>query len=69
VVSSARIVYTSHPGITLEQASDTRACVWAFVFQCYESKKNPAAGQSVRGDSDGTKTKEDSAYAEIIPRA
>jgi hypothetical protein len=49
-----------------KKASDARARAWAFVFQCYEAKKNPAAGPSRRGE-DGTETKEDSAYAHRIP--
>ena len=57
----------SRSDFTPEEARDVRARVWAFVFRCYESKKNPAAGQGVRGDSDGTETKEDSAYGCIIP--
>jgi hypothetical protein len=68
-MSKAQIVHVLSPNITPEQARDDRAHAWAFVFRCYDSKKNPAAGQSVRGDSDGTETKEDSACAGIIPRA
>jgi hypothetical protein len=49
-----------------DSAGDVRARAWAFAFRCYESKKNPAAGLSVRGDSDGTKTTEDSADEPII---
>ena len=56
----------SRSDFTPEEARDVRAHVWAFVFQCYETK-NPAAGQGVRGDSDGTDTKEDSAYGCSIP--
>jgi hypothetical protein len=63
-----RIVCVSHKSLTPEQGRDVRVRVWAFVFRCYESKKNPAAGQSMRGDSDGTENKESSACASIIPR-
>ena len=63
-----RIICVSHKSLTPDQACDARARAWAFVFRCYESKKNPAAGESVRGNSDGTMNKEDSACASIIPR-
>jgi len=67
-MASLRTTVKATPGITEEQACDARARAWAFIFRCYESKTNPAAGKSVRGDSDGTETKEVSACASIIPR-
>jgi hypothetical protein len=65
--SSPKVTLVPTHGISPEQARDARARAWLFVFRCYESRKNPAAGQSVRGNSDGTETKEDSAYGSIIP--
>ena len=55
-------------GTTPEEARDARARAWAFVFRCYESKKNPAASQSVRGNSDGTANKEHFACEYSTPR-
>ena len=49
-------------GISPEEAQDVRARAWRFVFECYEAKKNPAAGQSGQGLSDATETKEDATY-------
>jgi hypothetical protein len=56
------------PIVSPEQTREVRARAWAFVFRCYEAKKNPATGPSGRGDPDGTKIKEDSASDRIIPR-
>ena len=64
---TSRAVLRPYPGITPEQASDIRAACWAYVFRCYESRKNPAAGPSERGEHDGT-TKEDSANVSIVPK-
>jgi hypothetical protein len=62
-MSSVRIDYASRPDITLEQARDTRARAWAFIFDCHAKKKAARHG----GPDDGTKIKEDSADASIIP--
>ena len=64
--TDTEIIVKRTPGLTPEQARDARARTWAFAFRCYESKKNPAAGKGVGGDSDGTETKEDSACASIM---
>ena len=48
-MNSTRIVYTSCPDLTLEQARDARARAWKFIFDTYRKK---AAGQ------DNTKTKQ-----------
>jgi hypothetical protein len=63
-----RSVQRSLSIVSSEQTREVRARAWAFVFRCYETKKNPATGPSGRGDSDGTKIKEDSASDRIIPR-
>ena len=66
--NTPHIVVRMTPGIAPQEARAARARVWAFVFRCYESKKNAAAVQSVRSDFDGTENKENSAGASIIPR-
>jgi hypothetical protein len=43
-MSSVRIVYTSCPDITPEQARDARARAWKFIFDTYRKK---AAGQEL----------------------
>ena len=50
-----------------DSVREVRARAWAFAFRCYESKKNPAAVPSARGDSDGTTIKGDSADVFILP--
>ena len=34
-----RLFQRLHPGVTSEQARDARARAWAFVFECWETKK------------------------------
>jgi hypothetical protein len=60
-----RVVLHPNVGSSSVQARDARARAWAYVFRCHESKKNPAAGPSVRGETDG-KAKSDSADVPII---
>jgi hypothetical protein len=43
--STPRLMSKPIPGITPEQARDTRARAWVYIFHCYEAKKNPAAVQ------------------------
>jgi hypothetical protein len=50
-----------------EQARDVRARAWAFIFDCHARKK-AAAHSPDNGPDDGTKFKEDSADASIIPK-
>jgi len=66
-MDNARVVHRLNPNISPERGREARARAWAFAFRCYESNKNPATGPSERGDSDGTKVKEDSASDRIIP--
>ena len=67
-MSESRIVYTPHPEATPETEASALASVYRFLLDCHaKAKKNPAAGQSMRGDSDGTEIKEDSARASSIP--
>jgi hypothetical protein len=37
--SSSHIIVTPAPGITPEQARDTRSRAWAYVFECWDAKK------------------------------
>jgi hypothetical protein len=41
----------------LQDARDTRARAWSYVFECYRKKEATRPG----GPNDGTKSKEDSA--------
>ena len=34
-----RLFQRLHPGVTSEQARDVRARAWAFVFECWHTKK------------------------------
>ena len=62
------ITIRSDPGFPPDLSHEVvRARAWAYVFRCYEAKKNPAADQSVRGDSDETEGEEDSANVPILP--
>ena len=38
-MSSARIVHSSLPDATPEQARDARARAWAYVFSCWHAKQ------------------------------
>jgi hypothetical protein len=62
-----RSVLHQDPDISTEQVRDARARAWAFVFRCYQSKENPAAGPSERGDNDGKAKGGDSADGYILP--
>jgi hypothetical protein len=63
-----RIEYERLSGITYEQELEILAEIYRLALESYRKRKeNPAADQSVRGNSDGTKTKGDSADAQIIP--
>jgi hypothetical protein len=53
----------SSTGITPEQARDARVRCWLYIFDCHAKKKAARPG----GPDDGTKFKEDSADAPIIP--
>ena len=48
-MDSTSVVYRPVPGIAAEQARDTRARAWAFVFDCY-AKKNAAGVTSTDGE-------------------
>jgi hypothetical protein len=41
-MDSARIVCRPSPSIAPEQACDSRARAWAFVFQCWQEKRKVA---------------------------
>ena len=41
-MNTPRIILQPKLGITAEQAHDTRACAWAFVFQCWHENQKPA---------------------------
>ncbi len=65
MATRADITFKPVAGRTSEQARDTRARAWMFVFDVWNSKK--AAGRLPSPDGrDGTKTKEDSADAPIL---
>lgn len=61
------VVVRPRSGISEEEARDVRARAWTFVFQCWQEKKKAAAHAPSNGPDDGTKIKEDSADASIIP--
>ncbi len=61
-----RVVLRPNLGAPTEQARDARARAWRFVLDAH-TRKYPAAGSSERGDNDGTRIKEDSTDARIIP--
>jgi hypothetical protein len=46
------------PGTTLEEARDARACVWAFVFQCWQEKEKggPTTAPDARKEIDESGT-------------
>ena len=60
-----RIARRFHPNITPEQACDTRARAWRFVFDCWEQKK--AAGK-VGGEEHARKEFKDVSRNQTIPR-
>ena len=67
-MTSARIVYTPHPDATPETEASALASAYRFLLDRHaKAEKNSAADQSVRGNSDGTETKENSACASLIP--
>ena len=55
-MSSARIVYTSHQGITPEHARDARARAWAFVFHCWQEKGSPVTAPDDAEESKNDRT-------------
>ncbi len=48
-MSSVRIVYTSRPNTTPEQARDVRARALAYVFSCWHAKQEDMPSQ-IAGD-------------------
>jgi hypothetical protein len=52
-MTSARITINATPGITPQQARDTRARAWRYVFDCHAKKKATRPG----GPDDGKETK------------
>ncbi len=63
-MDSARVVHKPAPGIAAEQARDTRARAWAFVFRCWEEKQRAGVGpahnarKGVKNDPDTTSISE-----------
>lgn len=64
-MSSPRITYTPHPDATPEDELTALANIFAFVLRCDQEREK--GGPSTAPD-DGTKFKEDSANAPIIPK-
>ena len=48
-MSEVRIVYRPCPSISPEQACDTRARAWAFVFDCWQKKDAETNGRGEDG--------------------
>ena len=63
MATKADITLKPAVGITAEQARDARARAWMFAFECHAKTKGTRPG----APDDGTKVKEDSADASIIP--
>jgi hypothetical protein len=62
------ITVTPLSSILPEQARDTRARAWAFVFQCWQEKQVTTEPAPEPDGRDGTKLQGDSADAQIISR-
>jgi hypothetical protein len=62
------ITVTPLSSISPEQARDTRARAWAFVFQCWQEKQMTTEPTPEPDCRDGTKLQGDSADAQIISR-
>ena len=63
-MSSARIVYTTRPDITPEQARDARALALRFALDCYAKKKAAHPG----GPGDAERRSNEIRAKDIIPK-
>ena len=62
MASKADIKHTLLSGVTPEQARNTRARAWAYIFSCSNQRVSKEAATSpVSRPDDGPKSKEDSA--------
>jgi hypothetical protein len=66
-VNEVRVNRASHRDAAPDQTRNLRARAWLFVFEAH-TRKNPVAGPSARGLSNGTANKEDSADGQSIPQ-
>lgn len=60
----SRIVHRPLTSIPAEQARDTRARAWAYVFECFNRHVGNEGGPATAPDNDAKESKNDSAVTQ-----